>query len=259
MEPITVVIPVGPDPVYLEWLPECIDSVLSQTKPPGEILIINDSAHGFHLLNRYMYININELFEFKYSDEFKWLGSESVTGKETWSWQSNKEAPETYISYWVSPWNVGVADAFNFGVSMAMHPLVFMLGSDDKMLPTCLEECIKAYDKHKIEGWYNVTIETSSGEQMWIPNNTAMVTKELWKWTGGFGPSAFAGPDAWLLSILMKHAPERIIQVQQGTPLCWLREHDHQDTKKTAWVFGDEMVSIRNKETERWKPHGSNS
>ena len=148
----------------------------------------------------------------------------------------------------------GVADAFNFGVALAGNNLVFMLGSDDKMMPTCLEECVKAYDEHKIEGWYNVTTNNATDGNMSIPNNAAMVTQELWKELGGFPPSAGVGaPDALLLSIMMVHMPERIYQVLPGTPLCWLREGDHQDTRKNGWLFATEIIPIRGKETDRWK------
>jgi len=156
-------------------------------------------------------------------------------------------------------WNVGVADAFNFGIALSDCNLVFTLGSDDKLMPTCLEECVKAYEEHKIEGWYNVTVVTSSGQVADWFNNTAMVTKALWEWSGGFPPSAgVAACDALLLSILMVHAPERMIQVKQGTPLCWLREHENQDTRKNMSFYAASGVveAIRNMETTRFKPRG---
>jgi glycosyltransferase involved in cell wall biosynthesis len=252
MEPITVVIPVGPDPVYLQWLPECVESVINQDYPPDEILFIDDSG------GTWMPDNVRQY----YSESRQILGSlfgavldSSMSANMDFGGIRFDIDALPYISYYKTPWNVGVSDAFNFGVALAGSNLVFMLGSDDVIRPTCLEACVNEYEKQGIEGWYNVTIEMSSdGSIHWIPNHAAMVTKKLWSFTGGFGPSAFAGPDAWMLSILMIHAPERILQVQQDNPLYWVREHEHQDTKKNAWLFGPEMISIRNKETERWKP-----
>lgn len=43
--PITVSIPVGPNPANKRWLSECVGSVLSQNVKPSEILIIDDGAN----------------------------------------------------------------------------------------------------------------------------------------------------------------------------------------------------------------------
>jgi glycosyltransferase involved in cell wall biosynthesis len=276
MHPVTVVIPVGPDPVYLQWLPECIASVMDQTHTPDEIVFIDDGAN-LKISDLFGYCKEpgygSEFYNAGYYNQHRYSGRgcgltdnfgavwRGTFGYGWYGYNADTKLPnkQVKIRYYRTFWNVGVADAFNFGIAIAENNLIFTLGSDDRMLPTCLEECVKAYEHHKVEGWYNVTIETSGGVKQWIPNNTAMVTKNLWFHTDGFGPSAFAGPDAWLLSILMHHESHKIIQVKQGTPLCWLREHDHQDTKKTAWVFGPEMNSIRAKETERWKPNDDHS
>src|SRR3990167_4367481 len=41
-----------------------------------------------------------------------------------------------------TPWLIGVAGAFNFGVALAKTECVFMLGSDDTLDPDCLYECL---------------------------------------------------------------------------------------------------------------------
>ena len=86
-----------------------------------------------------------------------------------------------------------------------------------------------------------------------------MITKNLWKFLGGFPPSAgVAACDALTLSILMVHAPEKIIQVKQGTPLCWCRTGAHQDTRKNMSFFatyGSVVEQLRNLETQRFVPH----
>lgn len=244
MTDVSVCIPVGNNPVYLEWLPECIDSVMAQTKLPTEIIFVGD---GFALPEK-----IKEIYP--RVEDTLWLGSNFFQNTVI------KEREQMVrLASFNSPHATGVADAMNFGITLAQNNLVFTLASDDKMMPTCLAECVKEYDKQKIEGWYNVTIITQAGVKQWLPNQTAMVTRELWAYLGGFPPSAgIAACDALALSILMKHAPERIIQVKQGTPLCWLREHEHQDTKKNMAYFAISGVIevIRDLETKRFEPHG---
>jgi hypothetical protein len=135
--------------------------------------------------------------------------------------------------------------------------LIFMIGSDDKMLPECLEKCLQSYEDKQIEGWYGVTYQIESGAVSSIPNNTCMVTKKLWKALGGFPPSAgVAACDALALSIMMVHMPERILHVPSEGPLCWLREGDYQDTRKNMAFFANSHVveTIRGMETERWTP-----
>lgn len=252
---ISVVIPVGPKKEYLEWLPECIESVMNQTHKPKEIIIVDDSCGV--LIDE----SINHCFgkgRLKFIDLFGLPADECCENSVV---KENKTEFHVdgfpIISYFKTPWNVGVADAFNFGVGLSTSNLVFMLGSDDKLMPTCLEEVVKEYDKQQIEGWYNVTLVTSTGEESWIPNNAAATTRKLWKWVGGFPPSAgVAACDAVVLSILMKHAPERIVQVKQGTPLYWGRVHEHQDTRHNMAYFATSGIVevIRNLETQRWEP-----
>lgn len=236
-ENITVVIPVGPQSMYKTYLPDALESVMQQTLPPDEILIVDDQAH----------LDINTLW--------RQLNT-GITGDvdSTLFYDFRGKFEYQHLSYYRTPWLSGVAHAFNFGVALSRNECVFMLGSDDKMSPTCLEECINEYENQgRAAGWYNVTIETSSGEIMTLPNNTAMITKGLWDMTGGFPvQSAVGGPDALLLSIMLRNFPGRIHQVKEGTPLCWLREHAFQATKRDAAFYHTLVIEVRNKETERW-------
>lgn len=250
MENITVAIPVGPHECYRQWLSECLASVVKQTIPSHiDILLIDDKAN----------ISGDEFIKLIY-DTANLCGYNKPEdiGEDTADLSESNSAYDRYIHMWKTPWNVGVADAFNFGVALSETNLVFMLGSDDVLMPTCLEECVKEYEKKKIEGWYSVTLKyMTSGQKQWIPCNAAMVTKKLWENTGGFPPSAgVGGCDALLLSILMTHMPERIIMVKQHTPLYLAREHEHQDTKKNMSFFAQSGIIeiIRNLETQRWKP-----
>jgi muconolactone delta-isomerase len=242
MNDIPVVIPVGPNSVYLEWLPECIESILAQTHLPKEIIIIDDGANLNDTLPDY--------FSYELFDD-PWRG-DIVTRL----YRPDTDYDLPTVVYYKTVWTVGVADAFNFGVSLAKNDLVFMLGSDDRMYPTCLEECVTEYEKQDYAtGWYNVTVEMSSGEVASWFNNTAAVTKSLWKHTGGFSPAAFAAPDALLLSCILATEPHKLYQVKEGTPLCWLREHPDQDTKRYGafYELSGVVRTIRNMETERYK------
>ena len=235
---ISVVIPVGSNPVYRKWLPEAIHSVLVQDfQKPIEIVLISDAAHLSHQEFHDLMITVDSAAEVH--GDVAYSTNRKVRFYETW-------------------WNCGVADAFNFSVALAENELVFMLGSDDKLMPECLSECYKTWQKNgEKDAWYSVTVQYESGQLQAIPCNAAMISKSFWNWLGGFPPSAGVGAcDAILLSILMKHHPDRIVRVKEGTPLCWLREHEFQDTKKNAWFYNPEIISIRNKETERWTPKG---
>ncbi|KKM71392.1 hypothetical protein LCGC14_1431150, partial [marine sediment metagenome] len=163
MHPITVVVPVGPNPAYREYLKECLDSIRAQTVPAGEILVIDDQAN---------------------------LTQEDV-GQD--------------VTLWKTPWLAGVAHAFNFGVALAQHDLVFMLGSDDVLLPGCLADCIATWEAHRDHlGYYYVDLVYQDGRQQSLACNAAMVTKTLWRHNGGFPvESAVGAPDTVLISIML--------------------------------------------------------
>src|SRR5574337_184899 len=165
---ITVVVPVGPQTAYRQFLLECLDSIYAQAEPPREIIIINDMA-------------------------------------------DLKPSETPGCTVYKNDWLLGCADSWNRGVALSKTDAVFLMGSDDKLLPGCLIECWKVYQEQQNRpAWYNVTCQIQDGSIQWLPNNAAMITKKLWNLTGGFPPSSFAAPDALLLSIMMVHCPERI-------------------------------------------------
>lgn len=43
--PVTVVVPVGPNPAYRLYLQDCFNSIIGQEVQPDEILVIDDQAH----------------------------------------------------------------------------------------------------------------------------------------------------------------------------------------------------------------------
>lgn len=203
--PITIAIPVGPNPSNVEWLGECLASIAEQTVTPDEILIIDDGA------------NLDPA-----------------------------EYPAVRI--WPTPWQSGVAHAFNYGVALAKNDLVLMLGSDDRLMPHAIQACQWAWDHwHDPLGYYYFIIEYESGRFQDIPCNGAFVHKELWKRTGGFPVEAAMGAcDTWLISLLYasKGRAGNLYQISPA-PLYWYRDHPQTDTvQRGAWM--GMIVTARN-------------
>ncbi len=198
-EPVTVVIPVGPEPSHREWLQDAIHSVESQMDGHDHLLVVMD-------------------------------GEPQGPGG---NWGSDIVIRRTL------PWRMGVAGAFNAGVGWARNELVVMLGSDDLLLPGAIDACVQTWeDNDRADAYYWMSIEYSDDRKdkiQALPCNAAMVTRAFWRWSGGFPVETASGaPDAALVSMLMVHAPEKLIAVQQGTALQWVRVHEGQDTAGRA-------------------------
>jgi len=221
---VTVTIPVGPNPSNRRWLDECIRSVSDQTW--------NHLSHGgIHL---------------QIVDDMADVSLHMVPS-------------DLAYSVWKSPWYLGVAHAFNIGVAVAPSELVFMLGSDDWLEPTCIEECVKEYQARQGDpyGYYYVGVRYSdTGETQELACNAAMVTKSLWRRTGGFPvQSASGAPDAALLSIIIGNYPRagRHWPVANGAPLYNYRRHAEADTaSKASWQ--GVILETRDLVTREWVP-----
>lgn len=214
----SVVIPVGPYPGNQRWLKQAVASVLEQTVLPFLVLI--DDGAGLKPLQ---------------------LG---LFGQPFLHWQA--------------PWQLGVAHAFNMGVALAPDRLVFMMGSDDVLEPTCIEECLNTYEQVRDNlGYYFVGVRyMDNGETQTTPCNAAMVTKDLWKHTGGLPLQSSSGaPDAALISILLAHGDKagRLWPVADGKPLYNYRRHPGSDTaSKGAWQRV--ILETRDLVTREWQP-----
>ena len=138
------------------------------------------------------------------------------------------------VTTWHAPWRLGVATAFNVGVALAANELVFLLGSDDKLKPECIKQCVKAYNEvdQKDLTYFAVPVEYSDGRDIqFAPCNAAMVTKSLWKNCGGFPiESATGAPDAALMSIFAKHPTAGHYITVGDKALYWYRVHQETDT-----------------------------
>lgn len=216
---ITIVVPVGPDPRYLDYLEECLHSIADQMRTGDELLVIDDAA---------------------------FLGADLL--------QAVDLRCDGQLHYVRTEWWSGPFVAWNMGVSLAQNDLCLLMGSDDRLLSGCLDALRQAYYHNQQKpAWYNLTIQLDNGEVHTVFNNAAAVTRKLWAWIGGFPPSASLGAgDALLISILMVHASEKLIQVREGTPLYWCRSGPHQDTLKQGALFSYETIRVRDIETQRW-------
>lgn len=216
---VSVIVPVGPDPKYKEYLMECLTSIVEQLEPGDEVLVVDDMAFLTH-----------EYFA------------------------SIPAAPGAHIHYVRTEWWSGPFVAWNMGVALAKNDLCLLMGSDDSLMPGCLDALKQAYYHNQQKpAWYNLTIQLDDGTLHSVFNNAAAVTRKLWAWLGGFPPSASLGAgDAMLISILMVHGSDKLIQVREGTPLYHCRQHEAQDTLKQGALFSYETIRVRDIETQRW-------
>jgi hypothetical protein len=220
---VSVVIPVGPNPANTRWLDEAVLSVSEQTwakRPDGGVnLVLVDDMAG--------------------------LSTHMVPS----------DLPTTV---WLAPWYLGVAHAFNIGVAIAPSELVFMLGSDDWLEADCIERCVEEYKRQRDDlGYYYVGVRyLDTNELQDQACHAAMVTKALWRRTGGFPIQSSSGaPDAALLSILIGNYPRagRHWKVSQGRPLYNYRRHSETDTaSKGPWQ--GVILSTRDLVTREWTP-----
>jgi len=210
--PITVAIPVGPHPANILWLAEALESITAQSIWPEEILLIQD----------------REMLEV----------SEPGDGPP--------------LRIWKAPWKLGVAHAFNFGVALANTELVLMMGSDDRLLPDCLAACWSSWrERPQPLGYYYMAVLYPDGHIQGDPCNAAMVTKALWRHTGGFPiESAVGMPDSVLISmILAAQGKLGMLMPIPGGPYYYYRQHPDTDTEQRRAVWHSLATVVRNIKT----------
>jgi len=224
--PISVVIPVGPMPHHREWLHESVKSVADQVSVPDELVIIDDGSKD----------------SIYYSDIQRMLG-----GK--------KSIISTTI--YQNPWNLGVVASLNIGVAVAKHHLVLLSCADDKLLPNCIEKCIDAWrDYGESLAYYYLGVQYSDGREQNVACGAAMVTKDLWRYTGGFPAQCAVGAaDHIFLSMLLSgsnggYSKAKIIQVSKE-PTYWYRVHDKIETSKNIWPA---IEAVKNRFNDEWRP-----
>jgi hypothetical protein len=167
-------------------------------------------------------------------------------------------SPSLKTQLWHSPWPLGVPVAFNVGVGLAKNEHVLLMGSDDKLLPGCLDACrksIKTYDDPL--GWYYLGVEYSDGRRQNTPCHASVITKELWNLTGGFPPESAVGAcDTILLSALMRAKGKEwkgdFYKVSEKS-FYWVRVHPEMETiRRSNWMpIADQVRALFAIE---WKP-----
>lgn len=200
---ITVVIPVGPNKIYREYLQECIDSIKEQTVTPSEVILVDDMANidSWH-------INFDGM-----------------------SKHPNYCAVKIHKNLWLS----GCPHSFNFGIALSSNDLVIMLGSDDKLLPHAVEDALKAWEKYKdpLAYYYYTIVYSHNGEEQSAANNCAMIHKDLWKYCGGFPIQTTVGANDWILLSALLRCEKDVVNfynIESSTPAYWYRMHDQSIT-----------------------------
>ncbi len=210
-------VPVGPNKVYKKYLQECLDSLKHQSIRPGEVILIDDMA-----------------------------------GLEDWK----LDFGDLNVKIHKNPWLCGCAHSFNFGVALAKHDLVIMLGSDDRLHPWAVEDCLKAWNEYQDPlGYYWCDVEYSDGETQAAACNCAMVHKKLWEHNGGFPIQSSVGAcDSILLSIMIGNANRagKLYHVKSDKPPFWYRRHMETVTAHSGDMQGP-IFSVRDILTRTWE------
>lgn len=238
---ISVCIPVGPYAWYKEFLSEALQSVMTQTMLPHDVVLIDDMAA---LTQEDLLPLIREGDEVIDDDDARFALRVIRDGRD-------------FVRVWRSPWRLGIPGAPNMGIALAQADLVFQFSCDDRLMPQCLASCWAAWEKQKDPlGYYWVGVEYSTGEMQRLPCGHAAVPKKLWQHTGGFPPeSAVGGCDAAFISMLLQQGDRagRLYEVNGGAPLYWHREHDLQYTKQQQAHPGS-ILDVRKVFGDRWEP-----
>lgn len=220
--PITVVIPVGPKPHHREYLSEMLESIEKQSLWPTEVILVNDG------------------------------GPPLIMSAPTGFFNHFAVRVETL------PWNVGMVASWNLGVGWARTELVLLVGADDRLYRDCILECWSAWERYEQYpfGYYYLGVQYSDGREQNTPCNAAMITKSLWRHTGGFPPQAAVGaPDHIYLSMILaasnrKATKARILRVSDDM-LYWYRVGDSTETTRNIWPA---IEAVKDWVHETWRP-----
>lgn len=221
--PITVVIPVGPEPKDCAYFEECMASVAAQTVAASEVVIVDD-MNGLSL----------------YPDLAR-IGP-------------------TPMKLYRNPWLMGVAASFNVGVALAPTEHVLLLGSDDWLEPNAIELAQETIERNRIEQayfWYRIRYADDRPDpDQGLPCGAAVVTKKLWRATGGFAPELGVGAsDAAMVSLLWVHPiAGTCVEIRdEGRPPYNVRTGPHQHTA-TRGPWQGIILETRRVFYETWEP-----
>jgi len=151
---------------YAKYLPECIDSLISQTYPIKEIIIVNDGSPD----------NTSEV-------------SRSLIEK----------YPDKNIKL-VEKVNGGLSSARNAGINIAIGEYIMCLDADDKLVPGGIEEHVRLMEDDMTiaqcalmefgERHIMMTPTSPTSLERVLQSNTiycnSMFSKRMWEQVGGF-------------------------------------------------------------------------
>jgi glycosyltransferase involved in cell wall biosynthesis len=222
--PISVIIPVGPKPHHREYLGEMLQSIADQSLIPDEIILVDDGGHDTYL--------------------------QSIP------FQFNR----VYTHVLTLHWNCGMVAAWNCGVGLARNELCLLVGADDRLYGDCIAECMNAFERwgRDLYGYYYLGVKYSDGNEQNTACNAAMVTKTLWKHTGGIPSQAAVGaPDHIFLSMILAASRKdpnwckaRILRVHDDM-LYWYRVGNNTETTRNIWPA---IEAVKNFVHETWVP-----
>lgn len=213
-------IPVGPRPHNVRWLNEAIESVLPQFRPRDRIVLVLNGC------------------------------------------EKPSDIPKTVrIETYSAPCSLGVPIAFNVGIAVASTEFCILMGSDDRLLSGCLDAAREAWTRYQDPlGYYYFGVDYSDGRTQNTPCHAAMVTKRLWKHTGGFAPESAVGAcDTIFLSSLLQAKQNYLFkgdfyQVDKK-PRYWWRVHPEAETGGRDVRWGSIIDQTRKLLTDIYQPN----
>jgi hypothetical protein len=211
---VSIVVPVGPEARHRAFLAAALASVAALRPPPAWLVLVDDMA------------------EVTVADVRGPLEGAGIR----WSIIRNL-------------WRLGVPASFNVGVASAPTWWSLMLGADDELVPDVLDQWHQTLRQRRlpIENeslvYWGLPVEyMDTGEIQTLPCNAAIVSKGLWRHSGGFAPESAVGAcDSMFLSVLLaqRGAAGRVQMVGDGSRgLYRYRRHADTDTAGRAAYQG---------------------
>jgi len=218
---LSVVIPVGPLKHHQKWLHLALESIVHQTLYPIEIILIDDMAN-----------------------------LRNIPG----------------VTIYKTPWNLGPTACWNIGVAIAKTNCVFIMSSDDTLEPECLSQCMRKYKIERADGFYYPTLrylyEPGVTPKYGCPPNgsvvvqsagVGLVTKHLWRITGGLPHNLPIGADIAFKDILHKYGIASCYSVGGGDSALYnFRVHKEQNSN--MWEgWGVTAPNLISRSVDVWK------